>query len=102
MVALSCTLEDGYNKKTNAFLVYLLCHRKIRRTMGELGGFPFNDATYSCTHPTSPQMAKGFTFQATVPGGSGGIDLYFSHCLKQVSKLENMGDSITALIVCFL
>lgn len=95
MVALSRTLENGYNEEGQMPLGIFIGHRSDYGEWENWEAFPFNDAAYSCTHPYLTPDGKRLYFSSNMPGGSGGSDLYFSDYSNEGwSKPENMGSRI--------
>ena len=65
--------------------------------LDQIVAFPFNSDEYSVGHPTTNKAGTLLIFSSDMPGGSGGVDLYFSKratIKDQWGKPVNMGKLI--------
>jgi outer membrane protein OmpA-like peptidoglycan-associated protein len=69
--------------------------------LSELTAFPFNDREYSLQHPTLSKDGKKIYFSSNMPGGRGGMDLYYSEKKgeawtepKNLGKINSAGDEV--------
>ncbi len=68
---------------------------KKEDTWSEVEGVPFNSDEYSVAHPTISNDGKTMYFTSDMPGGFGGMDLYYSvYEDGQWSPPRNMGPRI--------
>ncbi|MBK0383672.1 OmpA family protein [Pedobacter sp. SD-b] len=54
--------------------------------LSEIVPFPYNNDQYSVGHPTVSKDGKILIFASDMPGGSGGVDLYYSVRLNEKSE----------------
>ncbi len=71
--------KGGVQKADNKGLSRLKIYeaRKSQYDWLPMGELPFNNANYSCTHPSLSPDGKRLYFASDMPGGKGGFDIYF-------------------------
>lgn len=65
--------------------------------LSDIVAFPYNNDQYSVGHPTVTKDGKLLIFASDMPGGSGGVDLYYSVRLDEKGKWSrpvNLGRKI--------
>jgi len=69
--------------------------------LSELTAFPHNNREYSLQHPTLSKDGKKIYFSSNMPGGRGGMDLYFCEKKgdswsepKNLDKINSVGDEV--------
>ncbi len=72
--------RNNYNGKDDAGAIRLKIYtaQKEGYVWGSLESFPFNSNEYSVAHPTLSPDGKRLFFASDMPGGFGGMDLYYS------------------------
>lgn len=68
---------------------------KIGDIWSGVEGLPFNSDEYSCGHPTLSPGGDRLYFSSDMPGGYGGVDIYY--CQREAgswSEPQNMGEMI--------
>ncbi|MFM7233079.1 MAG: OmpA family protein [Flavobacteriales bacterium] len=92
---------DGNNKSEDGNgLVRLSLHTSVKSEKGWAAetALPFNNAGYSCMHPSLTKDGQTLYFASDMPGGQGGLDIWKSSWTGTAwGTPENLGSKVNSL-----